>query len=321
MEVSIKSEFKGLLDEDIQDKITKALTTATGGGALFDNMRDREIADELDKRHILWANLRKRPGEGAAALLTRKEDRAGGANYVSETGQAVSNDATYGTEEFDYKVLSSVGEVGTKLVLAGRAVFGDLEAQLLMDINDDAIDKAEQQLVVGSGTGNFPLGLNTAVDGFDSGSQKVILGVGNGSQIDLTKIDEAADLSRTRGAIIGMAVTSDRVRRELNAELQAFQRITEKVPVKGGFRVIEYDNYPVLDSSKVLNETVGSSTNAHRMSFIDGETGYWIQELLAMTPFQLARTKASAKTMESLGIHAFVHKNRRRVSQLAAIIP
>ncbi len=306
---------------EAQAMLQKALTTATGAGALFDNMRDREIADELDKRHMFWANLRKKPGEGAAVLLTRKTGRAATAAYVSETGQASSGDAAYESEEFDYKLVSGVGEVGLKLVHAGRATFGDLQALGLRDTLDDTIDVVESKIVIGLGTGNEPLGVNVAVDGFDSGSQKIELGTGNGGQLDLTQLDAVADLVRTRNGIIHFGMTSDRVRRELNAELQAFQRFNDKVQIKGGFRVLEYDGYPMMDSSKVLNETVGTSTNAHRITLVDTETGYWIQELMVITPFDLARTKASAIPFEYMGIHAFAHKNRRRLSQLTGIVP
>ncbi len=318
--VTFKDFSAALMDPDFQAMMHKALTTATGSGALFDNVRDSEIADETDKRHMYWANLRKTPGEGAAALLSRKTDRANAAAYVAETGQASSGDATYNSEEFDFKVVSSVGEVGTKLVHAGRATFGDLEAIGLADTMDDIVDIIEEKIITGLGTGNEILGVDVAVDGFDGGSQAVSHGV-NGGQLDLTKLDESADLVRTRGGIITFGMTSDRVRRELNAELQAFQRFVDKVEIKGGFRVLEYDNYPVMDSSKVVDESQGSATDAHRFTHVDTMTGYWIQELLVLTPFQLARTKASSKQFEVLGIHAGVHKNRRRLAQAIGIIP
>lgn len=317
-------KFESLASEEGQAHLEKALTTATGGGALFDNMRDSEIADENDKRHMLFRNLRKVPGEGNAALLTRKTGRAGSAAYVAETGQATTGDATYESEEFDYKIVSGVGEIGLKLVKAGRAVFGDLQVQAMMDTLDDVTDVVELKLITGLGTGNEPLGIDVAVDGFDSGSQKIELGTGNGGQLDLTQLDAGADLVRTRGGIINFGLTSDRVRRELNAELQAFQQFgtpPAKVEIAGGFRVLEYDNYPVMDSSKVLDETVGTETDAHRFSFIDTATGYWLQELMVITPFDLARTKALVIPFEHVGIHAGVHKNRRRLSQVSGIIP
>ncbi len=323
---TIDTEFKyeDLLSPDGQEHLEKALTTATGGGALFDNMRDSEIADENDKRHMLFKNLRKVPGEGNAALLTRKTGRAGTAAYVAETGQASAGDATYESEEFDYKIVSGVGEIGLKLVKAGRATFGDLQVQAFMDTLDDVTDKVEEKLFRGLGTGNEPLGVDVAVDGFDGGSQKIELGSGNGGQLDLTTLDAVADLVRTRGGIINFGMTSDRVRRELNAELQAFQQFgtpPAKVEIAGGFRVLEYDNYPVMDSSKVTNETVGSATTAHRFTVVDTMTGYWLQELMVITPFDLARTKALVIPFEYVGIHAGVHKNRRRLAQTTGIIP
>lgn len=298
-------------------EIEKALSTATGSGALFDNVRDRVIAEELDKRHILWANLRKPDGQGAAYLFSRKTARPT-AQYVAEDGQAAASDGTYATESVSYVVLSAKGGVTTLLQKAGVPFINAL-TQAMKDQQDSWADQAEDGIVNGDGTGNTPTGLNDLMDAVPT--QQIIAGTPDGGPMTLALLDQAIDLAKTKGAIVNKGVTSDRVRRELNGLLQAQQRFVDKVTVKGGFRVLEYDGIPVLDSKAVVDETYGSSTDAHRFSFIDDEDGFFLAVLMPPTPYPLAITKASVQEFEYLGFFAVVLKTRTRVSQLVAITP
>lgn len=317
-------EIKNLssLSPEVMAKLQKALTTATGGGALVDTFRDGVIADETDKRHKIWANLRKQPGKGNGALVTRRTGRGTNAGYVAETGQATTDDSAYGSESFAWKYVSSLGEIGTGLVLAGAATFGDLTMQEVADRTDEAVDAVENGLVTGNNVGNNPLGLNELMDSFDGGSQKIVPGPVDGGPLTLELLDESIDKAEDFSANLSFGVTSSRVRREINAEHQAFRRYTmESIQVNGGFRVPVYSDIPLLSTNKVADETVGASLNAQRLTWVDMNDGYWIQELLRLTPYELAKTKASSQPMEVFGIHAFVAKNRRHVSQLAEIIP
>ena len=307
---------------ELIEEIQKALDSTTGTGALIDDVRDSVIGEELDKRHQLWANLRRMPGVGAQALVTRKTARPTAA-WVGETAQATPSDATYASEGFDYKTISSVGGLSRKLRLGAVNVFGDFKQQAEMDEMDAVINLVESTLFVGTGAGDIPAGLNVLVDAAPS-TQKVEQGAApTGATLSLIKIDEAIDAAEDNDARIRFALTSSAFRREWNNLLQAQQRFVNMVDIKGGFRVMEHNGIPVLRSNGVVDEDIdpgGPVVNAQRISFIDDETGFWVQHLLLPVIFDLALTKASQIDFEVLAIMSFPLKNRLRVSQLVNII-
>lgn len=294
---------------DLVDEVAKALVAGTGG-PLVDDVRDSVIGEELDKRHETWANLRRMPGVGSQAIVTRKTARPTAA-WVGETAQAAPSDATYTSAEFDYKIISSVGGVSRKLRLGAVNVFGDFKDQAVMDEMDATINLIEQTLFDGTGAGDIPLGIDTQIDAGPA-SQKISLGAPPaGGPLDLESIDEAIDAAEDNGARIRFSVTASIVRRKWNALLQSEQRFVDSVEVAGGFRVITHNGIPVLRSNGVKADSDGN----FRISYIDDETGIWIQHLLLPTVFELALTKASQEDFEVLGIMAIVHKNRLRSSQ------
>lgn len=296
------------------EEIEKALTTATGSGALFDDVRDRVIAEELDKRHVFWANIRKQPGKGNNFLFSRKTDRPT-AEMVSETGQATASDASYASASFEYKITSALGGVSRKAQLAG-ADFIDLLQQAMRDEMDAWVDLAETQTVTGDGTGDNVSGINTQT----TAGQTIEVAT-NGGPVTLDLLDRSIDLAKTKNARLKWGLTSDRVRREINALLQAQQRFVDKIKVNGGFRVLSYDDLPLLDSKAVVDENQGTGTKSHRISWVDDETGFFLALLMPPRPFTLALTKATVQDFEVLGFWAAIGKNRVRWSQLKGIEP
>jgi hypothetical protein len=296
--------------------LEKALSTSTGSGALYDDVRDRAIASEIDTRHPLWANLDKKNGQGAAYLFSRKTARAGAAAFVSETGQAANGDASYASVSEAFRVLSALGSYTQLAQVAGQGYI-ELQKQAVSDSLDDWADEAEERLITGTGVAPQPTGLNTFFDAYTS--QQLSLGV-NGGALTLLKLDEGIDLVTAFGGKPDMIVTSNRTRREINALLQAQQRFMEVKDVRAGFRVRSYDDIPIFDSRHVVNEVQGTSTVAHRLNIID-RTAFFIAQLMPPRPFELARTQATVVNYEVLGFLGNIFKNRNRVSQLKGIIP
>lgn len=308
----------GTLGSGLQDMIQKALSTSTGSGALFDDVRDRVIAEELDKRHPLWANLRKVTGQGANFLFTRKTARAGGADWVAETGQVTTADATYASVSEAFRLLDAVGSFTALAQVAGQG-FINLQRQALADTLDDFGNKAESGLVIGTGTGNEPTGLNVHHDAFttnqiDSGT--------NGAALTLDRLDSALDLVTNNSGRPNMLVMASRTRREINALLQANQRFMGEREVKGGFRVRTYDDIPIFDSNAIsITEAAGSAGSVgSRLNVID-EQAFFVAMLMPPRPFELARTKATVQDFEVLAFLTFVVKNRLRISQIIRTIP
>jgi hypothetical protein len=303
----MKLQFEG--DTDLVEEVMKALTAGTGG-PLVDDVRDSVIGEELDKRHQTWANLRRQPGVGSQALVTRKTARPT-AGWVGETAQQAPSDATYTSASFDYKVISAVGGVSRKLRLGAVNVFGDFKDQAVMDELDAVVNLIESTLQTGTGAGDIPTGIDTFIDA-GAATQRIEAGVAPaGDFINLRDLDKAIDAAEDNDARIRFAITSSSVRREWNALLQSQQRFVQETEIKGGFTVMTYQGIPVLRS----NGVVADGDGLFRISWLDDETGFWIQHLLLPTVFELALTKASQEDFEVLGIMAFVLKNRIRVSQ------
>lgn len=314
---SFRSVLEILKDRGFGEEIEKTLTTATGSGALFDDVRDRVIGEEIDKRHVYWANIRKARGRGNNFLLTRKTGRPT-AQMVTETGQASDSDAAYASVSFEYKVESARGSISKKAQLAG-ADFIDLMEQGIRDELDAWVDLAEDQSVTGDGTGNNVSGIDTLLDAFTQ--QQISAGTPDGGVVTLDLLDRSIDLATNFNARLKWGLTSDRVRREINALLQAQQRFVDKTEVNGGFRVLTYDDIPILDSKAVIDETVGTSGDAHRISWVDDEMGFFLAQLMPPRPFSLALTQATVQDFEVLGFWTTVLRDRTKISQAIAIIP
>lgn len=320
MEPIVTKELHFEASPEMISDLEKALVAGTGG-PLVDDVRDSVIGEELDKRHQLWANIRRMPGVGSQALVTRKTTRPT-AVWVGETAQATPSDATYTSAGFDYKTISSVGGVSRKLRLGAVNVFGDFKDQAVMDEMDAVVNLIESTLFTGTGVGDIPTGLNVHIDAGPA-SQKIEQGAAPaGAVLTLQALDEAIDAAEDNGGRISKAMTSSSIRREWNAVLQAQQRFVAETEIKGGFNVMSYQGIPVLKSNGVVSETIpGGAVQGFRISFIDDETSFWIQHLLLPTVFDLALLKASQDDFEVLGIMAFPFKNRIRSSQLVFIIP
>lgn len=301
----------------IQELIQKALGTATGSGALFDDVRDRAIAEELDKRHPLWANLNKPTGQGANFLFSRKTDRALGADWIAETGQVSTADASYATISEVFRLLDAVGSFTALGQAAGRG-FIELQRQALNDTLDDWEFKVEDGILDGTGTGNEPTGLNVF---HDADTTNQILAGTNGAVLTLDLMDRVIDLVTDNSGRPGMFIMASRTRRELNALLQVNQRFLDKVKVNGGFRVQAYDEIPIFDSNAVdIDEVVGTSgSTTSRLQVLDKEA-FFIPLLMPPRPFTLARTKASVQDFEVLSFLTFVIKNRIRIAQIKGLI-
>jgi len=306
----------GAFQSSIMEEVRKALDTSTGAGALFDNVRDRLIAEELDKRHPLWRGLRKVTGQGAAYLFSRKTARAGGADWTTESGQVSTADAAYASISETFKVLDAVGTF-TKLGQAAGKGFIELQRQAVADTLDDWVNKAESGIIIGTGTGNEPTGLDVHHDAFST--NQLAPGT-NGTVLTLARLDEAIDLVTNNSGIPNRIVTSARVRRETNALLQANQRFMNVIEIEAGFRTRAYDDIPIFDSNAIVDEVQGSASDAQRLNVIDDQA-FFIAMLMPPRPFELAVTKATVQDIEVLGFLTYVQKNRLRISQIPGIIP
>lgn len=160
-------------------------------------------------------------------------------------------------------------------------------------------DKEDHALIWGQKTTSTPIsgiGSSKEFDGINA------LCTSGGTTIDAngtltpTLMDQAIDSVRFGANLI---ITSKAGRRKVNALLQQYQRFNDKVEIKGGFRVLAYDDIPVLTSTNVpealtcsagdITALTGSTTTA--IYFINTDLVF-VGELTPIKALPLAKTSA-----------------------------
>lgn len=296
-----------------ESDIQKALDIAGEGSILVDDVVDRRISAVIDRRNPLWAMLPKRQGEGLNWIIVR-QSAEGAAAFIADTADPPENDPVFDAQVlFQFRVLAIRGSVTTLLQAAG-ASFTNVRGQVMNSAIGSFGNEAERALVQGDNGSNplEPDGLNILIT-----AGQTISSTASGLTKD--EIDQSIDLGTRFGARFAFGVTSQRVRREINALEAAFRQNTDKVEVPGGLRVPTWDATPLVDSNAVLtNEGVG--TNESRLQWIDTDE-FFVGQLQPPRPVDLAIITGTNRKFDIVGFHTHVLSHTGRVSQVDKIVP
>jgi len=223
---------------------------------------DRVIGELVEYKNPLRQNLPRKAGSGHAWLLNRRTPGTTPGAFVSDTDTLVEDTSTYERVEFEYKTIATRGRVTRKAQAVGKT-YRNLLADEIEAKTRDFRDFEDWALLWG----------DTTVDTrqFD-GIHKLIpddqtlatTTVADGDKLTLSLLDQAIDLCQGEP---NMIIASQRTRRQINALLQAQQRFVDVIEVKGGFKVLSYNNIPIFTSSNIYDDWYFDGTN------IIGHTG------------------------------------------------
>jgi len=269
---------------DQKERIRKALSSGDSSSyiALLERPEiDQVIADLVDWKNPLRQNMPRVKGSGKAYRCLRRTAVATTAAYwVAETTNTTATsymaDSSFTLYEWLYQTLWAAGRVTRKYQAIGRS-FKDILAEEIADRVKDFKNVEDHTIIAGSSTGtsltpstasyglgitgSMPSGLAESIDMYNSGSQRVYTESSSstgGTSLTLTKLDELIDKCKGEPDALIMSKKSRRIVRAL---LQVSQRFVNIVEVKGGFKLMAYDNIPIFVSTNMSDAEYLQSDN------------------------------------------------------------
>lgn len=251
--------------------IRKALSP-TNVDSLIPKEIDKVIQQLMDYQNPLRQNMPRRKGKGKAWYLSQRTPTGTtpATFYSATTDDFVNDDGTYAEKDFTYKTIGARGKVYR---LAQDQTKGQVNL-LASEIEARTLEfkNYEEWALFWSDSDNSNQfdGIDALI--LDSDSQVVYQAANNlGSSLTLAKLDELIDACAPFTP--KMLVTSLGGRRAINALIQSQQRFLDKTEVKGGFKVLSYNDIPIFASTQitdtldyntsgVLQATTGGSTTA-----------------------------------------------------------
>ncbi len=275
------------------ERLERALDTTGAGSVLLQPAVNRTIQDISHRELNAWTYLEHKPGSGQNAIINRRTPATTGGTWDTDTTDPTEDVGTYAQTSFRFRTAKRRVQVSRLLQATGRT-YADVMAEELGFAVPELIEVVENAIFNGDNDNvtNQPDGLITLIQA-TSGQIVLNTSAAAGDDLDLSKLDEAIDLCKGSRKVI---FASRAGRRKLNAALQAQQNFNDKTEVAGGFRVLTYDDIPVVPSTKMLDTLVFSGAKV--TAFTGGGTTAlivvsmdhcWIEELTALSILPLAR--------------------------------
>lgn len=221
--------------------IRKALDIAGAGPYLIPEVVDGSIRDYVSREPVLYNVFPKVPW-ATNTYYIRKRTANPTASWGTDGGALPgATQSTFDKKSMSIKYLYTRGEVTGPMQRAAGSLFN----ALAMEVESHSRAMVEQ-LSTDLATGNG--GAGDEIEGvlYQSDTNTVLNAGGgllaSGTALTLNLVDQAIDNSRGQ---VDLIITSRKVRRKLASLLQAQQRFTT-TEVAAGFRVLSYDDLPIV---------------------------------------------------------------------------
>ena len=298
---------------DLQE-LKKALDLAGAGAILHQPEIDSVLAEIIERNNPLRQNLPRKPGSGSAYIFNRRTAR-GGAQFVNDTEEPNEQQSAVDQLSFPYKGILYRGKVTRRLQKQGKSLL-DIEAEEIESGLQSVRDQEEQALIVGDAAVNSKQfsGMRKLIPA----GQTVEAGT-NGAQLTLKMLDEVID------KVIGnpnILLMTKAMHRKLNSLLQAQQRFTDTVEVKGGFRLQAYQGIPIYRTIwQPVNEVQGTANDAQSLYVIEAGPEVFVSVLTEITMERLAKTSSQGSVFDIYEDEALVIKNELKAARLKGLLP
>jgi hypothetical protein len=292
---------------------------------------DKVLVKLVDYMNPLRQNMDRKPGSGTGYQNYR---RAAGltANAFSdnidviETDSAEEKAGTYSELYLPYKTILSKGRVYRRVQKTGASI-ADLMREEVEGKAIELRDAEERRVFWGASptanTKQWP-GINSYMVTNASTQVVALTNTGTGVTLTLEALDRAIDLNLGNP---GLILTSRTGRRKLNALLQAQQRFVDKIEIKGGFKVMSYNDIPVVACTNIpdtLNITSGGTVSSltggsSTAFFIVDLQEVFMSVLTEVTMMPIARATSQYEEFEMFMDETLVVRDYRKVSMITGI--
>lgn len=299
------------------DELKKALSETDITGKLVQNQINKVIQSLVLVNNPLRNNLPRKPGSGEGAFINSRTANPA-AEVVADTDDFTAKESTYGArDEYKFKTVGVRGSVTRKAQAIGRT-YTDLKTAEINASLESVKDK-EEDLIINGSISSDPKefdGLDTLIP---AGQTIEAGGAGNnGLALTIGLLDQAIDKCF---GMPNMMIVSKRTRREINGLLQSAQRFIDKTEVKGGFKLLSYNDIPIFWSSKISDaQTQGTSTDASSILIVD-TTKVWMEVLTELRMEALARASSQYEAFDIFEDVVLVSANEKYNAKLIGIIP
>ena len=313
--------------------LRKSIAETSVNSLFLERNMDRVLLHLMDYLNPVRQAITRKPGSGTGyqgyirtpGITTNTFDDVLDLDDITDPNEKTG---TYTELNLPYKTIGSKGRIYRRVQKTGRSV-ADLFREEVEGKAAELRDAEEMRIYWGnSPTANtlqFP-GLNSYMVTNATSQVVALTNTGVGVTLTLAKLDEAIDANRGNP---GLIVTSRAGRRKLNALLVANQRFIGSTEIAGGFRVMTYNDIPVVASTNIpdsLNITSGGTVSALTggsttcMFIVDTDPGVlWMDVLTEVFMKLLAETSPQWQEFAMLQDQTLVLKDYRKVSQLTGI--
>jgi hypothetical protein len=294
------------------EQLKKALDMANAGGALQQPMVDKVLQELIEVNNPLRVNLPRKPGSGSAWILNQRTSRGAGASFVNDSEEPTETQGSVAQKTFPYASILDRRKITRKLQAVGKSML-DVEAEEVENGLQNVRDTEENALINGDASVN-----NKQFNGIRKlvPSGQVAIAGANGAPLTLELLDAAIDLNRGNP---NMLIMSKKANRKLNGLLQAQQRFTDTMEVKGGFRVQSYNGIPIFRSIWISDAQAQGTANNCTDIFVLDTSSVWIGELTPLKMLRLAQKSSQGSEFDIFEDITLVLANDIKASRLAGV--
>ena len=291
---------------------------------------DAVLVKLVDYLNPLRQNMDRKPGSGTGYQGYQRTAGLTSGTFqnvidVVETDTIEEKAGAYSELYLAYKTIASRGRVYRKVQKTGASI-ADLMREELEGKAIELRDAEEFRTFWGHSptpnTKQFP-GLNSYLNAH-TGQVVALTNTGTGVTLTLEAMDQAIDLCLGNP---GLILTSRVGRRKLNALLQAQQRFTDLIEIKGGFKVMSYNGIPVLPCTTIpdtLNITSGGTISAltggsSTAFFVVDLQDVFMSVLTEPSLLPLARTTSQYEEFDMFMDETLVVRDWRKVSAITGV--
>jgi hypothetical protein len=248
--------------------VSKALDLASSASAyLFPQVVDGGIRDFASRVPSMYNAVQKQAWASQTYFIKKRLTQPTASWSIDGGPLPAATQSTYGQTSASMKYLYTRGEVTGPMIAAAGSVFDALGSEI-EGHQQAMVEKLSTDIVTATGSANDIKGILYQIT--DDSSLYTAAG-GAGQVIDaasgyltLALIDKAIDAAGlssgmgVSGLPAAAMVTTRPVRRYINSLLVAKQVFNDKTEIQAGFRVLAYDDLPILvdnhwvDNTKIL---------------------------------------------------------------------
>jgi len=291
---------------------------------------DAMLVELVDYLNPIRQNIDRRPGSGNGYQIYKRTPgltpNQSALNIdVDDIDTAEESTGTYSELHLPYKTMLTQGKISRRVQKTGKTVAELLREE--MEAKAREIRDAEEFRIF---WGNSPTANSKQFPGLDSymvaqtGQIVALTNTGTGVAPTLEKLDELLDLNIGDP---GLILTSRVGRRKINALLQTTQRFVDRTEIPGGYRVMSYNEVPILTSTAIpstINITSGGTVSSltggtSTAIFVVDLRDVFMSVLTELTTMPLARRSSQFEEFDIFMDETLVVRDYRHVSMMTGV--